>query len=683
MAFDSLGFLWMTTEGGLVRFDGRNFKTFNKANTDQLINDRLLNIYKTTTGQLIFTDTYGSCFLIEHNGIKTLKKGSINVYMFMAAKGILPSPEFYIHYISINNKFTPEPEWKCSPVKIFPETDKKYYVVTIKGLAYYDQYKLVKELDLTQLNPTKFFCLQNRIYFITNDHKCFLIKTKEWEFIQCKIEGSDFLEQLSGAKEVNDVFWDNTPAITFTRIGNFLYQFSTPESPTVISAKLITNNLPLNCKITSIVNSPENNFLAVGTDTKGLFVFKQRNFKTLGYEMPEEGTNNAYYFQLAMDSNTVYTDWDREFSLLGGRKSNLNIKCNIYETIFRDAKGYLWYSHLDTLLRYDPRSKTTKEIYYNYGDRVLSYFEEGDSLWVASKAGIGVLVNDTLHYEYHADWARGSINPLQILRGPDKKLWICNANGIYRYTTSTHVIDTLPQLFQQTVRCIVPHNGFLEIGTYGMGFYLYKNNRLVHLPLDKNKYLSYVHAFVNDANGNIWMTTNKGLFKTKFTELEKYFNDTTLQVYYYNYGSENGIINPEFNGGVYPSVLRLKNGFVSLPSMDGLVWFKPESVKDVTSNTPIIIENIILDDSILSAVPVGKIPSNIKTIKVEFSTSTGETTKTSPLNIIWKAIASNGFHSLLRKIMWHSRTCLQAGIPFIFEKKTDLKATNLSCPVSS
>jgi hypothetical protein len=171
----------------------------------------------------------------------------------MAVKGILPSPEFYIHYISINNKFTPEPEWTCSPVKIFSESDKTYYVVTKKGLAYYDQYKFVKELDLERLKPTKFFYLQNRIYFITSNNSCFWVDTQKWQITTCKIEGADFLEQLSRVTEINDVFYDNTPASTFTRIGNFLYQFSTPESPNVISSKLITRNLPLNCKITSIV----------------------------------------------------------------------------------------------------------------------------------------------------------------------------------------------------------------------------------------------------------------------------------------------------------------------------------------------------------------------------------------------------------------------------------------------
>src|SRR6187401_217668 len=41
MIMDDNGFLWMTTEGGLVRFDGVNFKVFNHANTAIMKTDRL------------------------------------------------------------------------------------------------------------------------------------------------------------------------------------------------------------------------------------------------------------------------------------------------------------------------------------------------------------------------------------------------------------------------------------------------------------------------------------------------------------------------------------------------------------------------------------------------------------------------------------------------------------------
>ena len=38
IAPDKYGFIWMTTENGLVRFDGKNFKTYNTNNINTLSN---------------------------------------------------------------------------------------------------------------------------------------------------------------------------------------------------------------------------------------------------------------------------------------------------------------------------------------------------------------------------------------------------------------------------------------------------------------------------------------------------------------------------------------------------------------------------------------------------------------------------------------------------------------------
>ena len=40
MAFDKNGFLWMATEMGLVRFDGRNFREYNMDNSPALLTNR-------------------------------------------------------------------------------------------------------------------------------------------------------------------------------------------------------------------------------------------------------------------------------------------------------------------------------------------------------------------------------------------------------------------------------------------------------------------------------------------------------------------------------------------------------------------------------------------------------------------------------------------------------------------
>src|SRR5690606_24034092 len=68
-----------------------------------------------------------------------------------------------------------------------------------------------------------------------------------------------------------------------------------------------------------------------------------------------------------------------------------------------------------------------------------------------------------------------------------------------------------------------------------------------------------------------------------------------------------------------PTYLRLMNGYVSLPNVEGLVWFKPENIVDAKFDLPISIDKIIVDGKKFNKDSALLFPSNTQTIRVEFS----------------------------------------------------------------
>lgn len=180
-----------------------------------------------------------------------------------------------------------------------------------------------------------------------------------------------------------------------------------------------------------------------------------------------------------------------------------------------------------------------------------------------------------------------------ILPLSNKKLWLGTRKGMYEYDIDTRQAKLLKGMEDLYIRNIYrSKDGNLWIGCYGQGFYLYKNSRLIKLPLDQYAYLSTAHCFIEDENGFFWIPTNNGLFRALLSELYLYAEGKTQEVYYYYYDKRYGFNTNEFNGGCTPCSVALGNGEISLPSLNGLVWFNPSAIPPIKGAPEIVIDRI-------------------------------------------------------------------------------------------
>src|SRR4029077_481773 len=67
------GYIWFTTNDGLVRFDGVRFKVFNKSNTPGITNNRMLGAFADKSGTIWMTTEVGD--------ILSYKEGIFNIAM--------------------------------------------------------------------------------------------------------------------------------------------------------------------------------------------------------------------------------------------------------------------------------------------------------------------------------------------------------------------------------------------------------------------------------------------------------------------------------------------------------------------------------------------------------------------------------------------------------------------------
>jgi len=617
VVMDDDGFLWLSYGNGLLRFDGHSFRKFFTSSTPYII----FNIFKTLDNEMIIVDASGAIFSIKNGKHDTLRTGNVNSLNYFSVKGTLPDRSFYFRTTTPHINKALDRNWFSEPVYVFPLDDNSHAVRTKKGIALYRDSVFEKELNLESLSPADFIAVDNGIYFFSDQNKMYYIDIAAWKAVPCELKGAIHDDNTFSSSSIS-THWNYNNSASCVLSGYRLYHLTTEkENPLKINSELITDKIPSNCLITGVVYKPEKHLLIIGSDTKGLFVFREKMFRTLAYQNPEAGTNNAYYCQLELDSNTIFTDWNREFTIHGGKKSRLSLDRNYSENIFRDSKGFLWFQQERRLVRYNPQTGTYHTIANPDRQFVLSYFEEGDSIWAGTFNSLACIVRDTLRVVQRLHNNGSNSNIFQLFRWKDNKIWFCNYTGVFSYDAKEKRIDTLQLLYEKYPYNISFYKEFMMIGTYGRGYYFYRDGKAIQMPVDANNQLRQVHAFVNDSFGNTWLATNNGILKTRFSQLEEYFNDTLSAVYFIHYDEEDGIESAEMNGGCEPSAITLKNGYVSFPASEGLIWFKPENVFDAAMTTPVLIDAIYFDEVAVHNDSVINVPAGVQSVRIDFTTS--------------------------------------------------------------
>jgi len=204
-----------------------------------------------------------------------------------------------------------------------------------------------------------------------------------------------------------------------------------------------------------------------------------------------------------------------------------------------------------------------------------------------------------------------------IYEDPLQNLWIgLNQGGVMRYNEQRDTFEPAPNLEMYDVRSIFYHDGNLWVGTYGEGLIKYDPQTaeaqfyntftepspfpfhtifyITSFPDDKNmiwlgssdgglysfhtnteEYNEFseedglannkIHAILPDKDGNLWLSTNKGI--SMFDTERKLFN---------NYDWNRGVQSEEFHNG---SAVISANGLFCFGGIEGMNYFNPEDIR--------------------------------------------------------------------------------------------------------
>lgn len=621
---DKEGFIWLSTESGLVRYDGHRFLTFDQS-VLPLHSTRMGSFYLSpdTTGPdkgHFFIPSNKGDYLFVRNGTVALKtSGYDSIFARMPFGRAWSEGKTFIRQSMPSLSGFDMSAFLC----IIPDDKGGFYTCTTQELTYYKGAQMQYELSFPMPDPSSLFRMGACLY--RADEKGAFTEIEDTVVRSIGLTG-DILQHPAWRAGVRnfEIYWSNVTGKPFLFLQNNLYQLKKNKDGNLETRLILAD---FDCKANNIISvyyDEAGEVIYLGSLNKGLFTFSARPFTTLSIGTDEYDKDNIYYAQAAWDSNRVLTIQGYLLGLNSSSVLPVLKKAATWDlfSMLIDHRGSIWTRNANDINKFDA---TGKRLLAKWRLEGVPHLYEGrdHQLWIgAGKKGL---------YRLNPVDQVARLRPfLTSIAFPDiycmqeegaAFLWIGTAKGLYRLHVLKKTIDTIKGLEEANIRSLhIPRPGEVWVTTYGKGFFLYHENRLTAFPLDKGKYLAMAHCFVEDDRGYCWIPTNKGLFQASKKDLLNYAAGGQQQLFYLYHAREEGFNTNEFNGGCQPCAVKLANGYISLPSFNGVVWFSPASMRTVLPDKKIFVDKIEVDQASMAVADTIALPRGSQLLKLYCST---------------------------------------------------------------
>jgi signal transduction histidine kinase len=440
--------------------------------------------------------------------------------------------------------------------------------------------------------------LDGRVFFVRENPELWEFDNHSKQLFPVKVENMPAWNEKDALKPL--FIWKPMMEAPLLVYNQRVWKLQRSNDNTLRLVPVCIDCYPPNADIRSVQIWKEQGLILLGSEANGLFVVKVPFLRTIR-EDTTTVAGKPEYAQVEIEPGIINTasglSYTTEGKLLQGERKIWFPQSNIYQ----NKQGDCWYTSVDvdTIIHYHRQTHRYTKVLFPGAHRIV-VAETNNRLFAIADIGIAEITGDQFRILYklpaRSDALMNSLNPTAAIEWKPGLLALAGEKLLFYDTEKGSAPDTvvIPGLSSQ-VRALEKYGDYLLIGTYGEGFYIYKNGVVKKMPLDKSKYLSYTHCFMPDDKGFCWISTNHGLFKVSMQSLIAAYENNLSGIYYHYLGKDDGIYNTEFNGGCQPCALRLSNGMFSFPSMNGAVIMDPDKQHSPPPSGKLFIEEILSD----------------------------------------------------------------------------------------
>ncbi|MBT6434536.1 MAG: hypothetical protein HOK28_15665, partial [Deltaproteobacteria bacterium] len=606
LAQDKAGFLWLGTQEGLVRFDGADFKIWNRAKVPELTSNKINALEFARDGSL-WIGTYDGLNRFDGNTFTQFNENS------GLGKGriwdILEDPSGNIWVGSDGGGLT-----KISPAGKLQRFDSKQglansrvtglalraggglYVATYGGGVFIFQDGEFKQFaggaELGVLDVQALYLDSNDSLWIGTDGAG-LVRYHAGNFKRYTKQDGLSSEQVRVVSE------DKNGHIWFGTSGGGLHSFKDGLVKSYLKSGQISND-----SIMSILEDREKN-LWVGT--------------RVGLNQFREGPITSYTTLAGLEQPiTLGTLEDRDGVLwvgtFGGGLHRL--REGKFET-FPDPKGLIskrvmsLHEGIDGALWLGTWGAGINRIvgeeitHWDTGDglihnKVRSLYQSSDgTVWVGTKGGLSRYKDDQFE-SLGVEQGVALEDVYAIGESSSKQLWLGLLSGLKRYENGTF---QTPPGSEETKAIRAIHFGDrdrLWLATSGQGLHYYDGQSVTAITSQHGLLDDVIYSVTEDAFGRFWMSSNRGIFWVSKRELESFVKGKTTTVTSVAYGKQDGMKSHECNGSFQPAAWKSRDGRIWFPTVEGPVVVDPSRLNIESPAPNIVVEEVIADGEVVA-----------------------------------------------------------------------------------
>ncbi|HUP44860.1 MAG TPA: EAL domain-containing protein, partial [Thermoanaerobaculia bacterium] len=165
--------------------------------------------------------------------------------------------------------------------------------------------------------------------------------------------------------------------------------------------------------------------------------------------------------------------------------------------------------------------------------------------------------------------------------------------------------------------------GTIWIGTAGGGLNRFKDGRFKAITNKQGLQDDSVFSILEDRRGNLWMSSNKGIFRASLADLNSVAEGRQARLHSVIYGRTDGMRSRECNGGTQPVAWKAPDGTMWFATTGGVVAIDPEDALVSEPVSPVLIGEIYVDRT--KVAPGTTVPPGHHTLEFHYTSPTFKT----------------------------------------------------------